>query len=238
MPTSWLNGHGENPLRINRCWTRDTNCFADFWMLIPRFSSSSIANRRSTGIAFRLSGQCRCLRTRAMSYRSVRLCAKDLARTSTAMKWRSICRFRWRHGRKPSDCFRHGTCFPGDGKSAGLIRAGLCSGHVLVEPEESGFKQRLLSALPDDCCRKLVDKRVVDQDAGSELLQHLALAHSDQMPSEFIWRLSNLAYDCCSHMGVSFGFYELSELSKRCAEEAGKELKKFDPSMLKKLTRS
>lgn len=93
--------------------------------------------------------------------------------------------------------------------------------------EESGFKGRLLKILPADCCRRWTDKTVIDQDAGADLLEHLASVHPNQAP-ELIWKLSNLAYECCSTLGVSFGFYELAELATRCRDGSRDALRSFE----------
>ena len=85
--------------------------------------------------------------------------------------------------------------------------------------DESGLKDKLLEILPDDCCRELVTKRMLGKSEGNTLLEHIAKAHPNEAP-EIIWKLSNLAFDCCSRLGVSFGFYEMAELAKRCLKEA------------------
>jgi DNA-directed RNA polymerase beta' subunit len=93
--------------------------------------------------------------------------------------------------------------------------------------EESGFKERLLKILPGDCCRQWAGKTVLDQGSGTDLLEHLAFAHPSQAP-ELIWKLSNLAYECCSTLGVSFGFYELAELATKCQDGSRIVLRNFD----------
>jgi len=85
--------------------------------------------------------------------------------------------------------------------------------------DESGLKDKLLEILPDGCCRELVTKRMLGKSEGNTLLEHIAKAHPQKAP-EIIWKLSNLAFDCCSRLGVSFGFYEMAELAKRCSKEA------------------
>jgi hypothetical protein len=93
--------------------------------------------------------------------------------------------------------------------------------------DESGFKDKLLEILPDGCCRELVTKRTMGKSEGNTLLEHISKTHPSQAP-EIIWRLSNLAFDCCSRMGVSFGFYELAEMAKRCAKEAREVARDFN----------
>ena len=93
--------------------------------------------------------------------------------------------------------------------------------------DESGFKDKLLDTLPDGCCRELVTKRMLSKSEGNVFLEHIAKAHPNEAP-EIIWKLSNLAFDCCSRLGVSFGFYEMAELTKRCSKEAREITRDFD----------
>jgi hypothetical protein len=95
--------------------------------------------------------------------------------------------------------------------------------------DESGFKDKLLEILPEGCCRELVTKKAMDKSAGNALLEHISKAHPHQAP-EIIWKLSKLAFNCCSRMGVSFGFYELVEMAKRCSKEARRVADDFDKS--------
>ena len=85
--------------------------------------------------------------------------------------------------------------------------------------KESGFKERLLAILPKACCREWVGGHVLDQKNGADLLEHLVKAHREAA-AEVIWKLSNLAFECCSKLGVSFGFYELIKLANQCHDKS------------------
>ena len=100
--------------------------------------------------------------------------------------------------------------------------------------DESGLKDKLLEILSDGCCRELVTKRTIGKSEGNILLEHISKKHPSEAP-ETIWRLSNMAFDCCSRMGVSFGFYELAEMAKRCskkAREIGRDFDKTKPGAI------
>lgn len=113
------------------------------------------------------------------------------------------------------------------GKASASYEQDFVLGMYWLSRAESNRKQALIESLPGDCCRQWVHKTELDQNAGMELLEHLAVAHTREAPS-LIWKLSNLAYDCCSRMGVSFGFYDLTALSARCAGNIESVLKTFD----------
>lgn len=117
----------------------------------------------------------------------------------------------------------------GTGKLLASYEQDFVMGMYWLSREESGLKHRLLSTLPGDCCRQWVGRTVLNQDTGTDLLEHLASAHRTEA-SELIWKLSNLAYDCCSRIGISFGFYELMELSINLRDESREALKSFDAS--------
>jgi hypothetical protein len=102
-------------------------------------------------------------------------------------------------------------------------------GMYWLSRSESTYKHVLIESLPGDCCRQWVERNPeLDQEAGMELLKHLAVAHTNVAPS-LIWNLSNLAYDCCSRMGVSFGFYDLAALSASCGGNIETVVKALDP---------
>ena len=92
--------------------------------------------------------------------------------------------------------------------------------------EESGFKEDLLKLLPEACCRDWVENHTLDQNCGADLLEHLVITHPDSA-AEAIWKLSNFAYECCSKLGVSFGFYELTRLATQCRRQTVELLKEF-----------
>ncbi|MBI5818310.1 MAG: hypothetical protein HZA88_04925 [Verrucomicrobia bacterium] len=70
-----------------------------------------------------------------------------------------------------------------------------------------------LQALPSSCCRDLISGKLLVWAEGARLLKHLAVDHPKVAP-DVIWQLSNLAFECCSRIGASFGFYDLLELAQ------------------------
>lgn len=77
--------------------------------------------------------------------------------------------------------------------------------------ESSGMRDEFLSIFTNDCCKAIIPRDGMEKKAGGELLKHLILKHKDRAP-EIVWQWMNLAFKCCSQMGVSFSFYELREL--------------------------
>lgn len=77
--------------------------------------------------------------------------------------------------------------------------------------ESSGMRDEFLSIFTNDCCKAIIPRDGMKKKAGGELLKHLILKHKDDA-TEIVWKWMNLAFKCCSQMGVSFGFYELKEL--------------------------
>ena len=80
--------------------------------------------------------------------------------------------------------------------------------------------QKLKDLLPEDCCRQ--QKFVVDTEhgkrcekkAGEELLNHICKSHPDKaihVVSEWL----RLSMEACYRMGVSFGFYDMLELTEK-----------------------
>jgi hypothetical protein len=67
--------------------------------------------------------------------------------------------------------------------------------------------------LPSACCRKLLPASGhLSKEVGTRLLQHLAEKHPEQAV-ECIERWMRLAFEACSAVGVSFGYYELMDLA-------------------------
>lgn len=78
--------------------------------------------------------------------------------------------------------------------------------------EESGMRNEFLEIFKNDCCKAMIPEGGMKKGKGETLLEHLIKDHKEASP-EMIWQWMNLAYRCCSKMGVSFGFYELQELA-------------------------
>ena len=76
------------------------------------------------------------------------------------------------------------------------------------------LQDQFLSALPDDCCRALVKAGRIGKKEGTRLLEHMAHEHPDRA-SDAVWHWMNIAFECCSRVGVSFGFYDLLDIRKR-----------------------
>lgn len=76
------------------------------------------------------------------------------------------------------------------------------------------LQERFLADLPADCCRALVRSGRISKKEGSRLLEHLAHEHPDCAP-DAVWKWMNTAFECCTRVGVSFGFYDLLDLKKR-----------------------
>ena len=73
---------------------------------------------------------------------------------------------------------------------------------------------RFLSELPEDCCRSLVKTGRIGKKEGARLLNHLAHEHPYLAP-DAVWNWMNTAFECCSRVGVSFGFYDMLDLRKQ-----------------------
>ncbi len=85
-------------------------------------------------------------------------------------------------------------------------------GNYWLAHDASGKRNKFMDIFPDDCCKNLIASGGMKKDAGERLLYHLIEMHKEQAP-EIIWHWMNLAFQCCTQMGVSFGFYDLRELS-------------------------
>jgi hypothetical protein len=80
----------------------------------------------------------------------------------------------------------------------------------------------LRKALPGACCRKLIPASgKISKEDGIALLHHLAAEHPEQAAT-CIEEWMRLAFDACSRMGVSFGYYELLDLADSIAGGAKK----------------
>ena len=78
--------------------------------------------------------------------------------------------------------------------------------------------QGLMALLPSDCCRS---ERFVpmqggrsDKKLGEALLNHICLAHPDEAV-RIVSQWLRLSLEACSRMGVSFGFYDLLEMTQK-----------------------
>ena len=77
----------------------------------------------------------------------------------------------------------------------------------------TGAKEVLGPILPQDCCRDFVPAvGRMSKDDGARLLLHLASQHPD-VAADCIHRWSRKAFETCSTLGVSFGYYELREIA-------------------------
>jgi hypothetical protein len=76
------------------------------------------------------------------------------------------------------------------------------------------LRDRFLADLPEDCCRSLVRTGRIGKKEGMRLLDHLAHEHPDRAPGA-VWTWMNTAFECCTRVGVSFGFYDLLDLRGR-----------------------
>ena len=78
--------------------------------------------------------------------------------------------------------------------------------------------QRLKALLPSDCCRseKFVPRQGErsDKKLGEALLNHVCFAHPDEAV-RVVSQWLRLALEACSRMGVSFGFYDLLEMTQK-----------------------
>jgi len=66
--------------------------------------------------------------------------------------------------------------------------------------------------LPEACCRALLSDAPLSKGKGLELLQHICTEHKEEAP-RLITHWMRAAYERCSQLGTSFGFYELMALS-------------------------
>ena len=82
--------------------------------------------------------------------------------------------------------------------------------------ESSGMRNEFLSIFSNNCCKDMIPREGMKKKEAGELLKHLILKHileRKDLNPEIVWKWMNLAFKCCSQMGVSFSFYELLELS-------------------------
>lgn len=78
--------------------------------------------------------------------------------------------------------------------------------------KESGMRDEFLNILKEECCKDMVPQDGMKKGLGEKLLEHLVIKHQERS-TEIIWQWMNLAFKCCTRMGVSFSFYELRDLS-------------------------
>jgi len=95
-------------------------------------------------------------------------------------------------------------------------------GSYWLSEADADLQDRFLLALPDKCCRALVNTGRIGKKEGMRLLNHLAREHQTLAP-DTVWNWMNTAFECCSRVGVSFGFYDLLALRKQV---------KIDPSIV------
>lgn len=91
-------------------------------------------------------------------------------------------------------------------------------GTYWLSHEISGMRDDFLKILNNECCKELIPMNGMKKREGEGLMKHIIMAHRDQSP-EIICQWMNLAFSCCSIMGVSFGFYELRELNLQIVNE-------------------
>ena len=114
-------------------------------------------------------------------------------------------------------------------------------GSYWLGEQDGGIRQRLMDALPADCCRELVPNGRSGKKPWQALMMHLASVHpaptcktdgvvtpeggglADEQPKpetppkyapDAICEWMKAAFECCSRVGVSFGFYDLLDLQK------------------------
>ena len=121
-------------------------------------------------------------------------------------------------------------------------------GSYWLNEENVGLRQHLLDSMPADCCRALVPNGRSGKKAWEPLMVHLASVHPEPvlkpvvavagegMPlvgtppepenppryaPDAICQWMTTAFECCSRVGVSFGFYDLLALQKTAKIEPG-----------------
>ncbi len=84
------------------------------------------------------------------------------------------------------------------------------------EGASDGFRGRI----PCACCQELMPATdPLTKDKGIALLHHLAVAHTAEAAA-CVHSWMQEAFRTCTELGVSFGYYELREISQRIAHEA------------------
>lgn len=105
------------------------------------------------------------------------------------------------------------------GKSLAHFDQDFVMGSYWISEFPDIFK-RLEDCMPGDCCRqlKLFENERCGKALGEELLNHICMEHPDkavQVVSEWL----RLSLEACSRMGVSFGFYDLLEMTRKVKDQ-------------------
>lgn len=110
----------------------------------------------------------------------------------------------------------------------------LVSGLQLIYDNPDEFAAEIESMSLPDCCRAiLADRKYSDKpgDFGDALMDHLSRVHgADGMKAISNW--ARLAYGACTKKGVSFGFFDLLNMSVFSAGEARKKVNGVDGESL------
>jgi len=119
-----------------------------------------------------------------------------------------------------------------DGKALAHFDQDIVLGTYWLSKSKGSMFNVLSALLPDTCCRELIDGKLLGKPSAIGLLQHLVDSHPNEA-SEVIWQWMNLAFDCCSKTGVSYGFYDIALFSKETEKSVNSVLKRYDKCLCK-----
>lgn len=77
----------------------------------------------------------------------------------------------------------------------------------------AGFK----ALFPGNCCQALIPGQPMTKKESARLLSHLALCHPQEAPG-LVHKWMRMAFDSCTQMGVSFGFYDVLHLKTKVGD--------------------
>ena len=83
--------------------------------------------------------------------------------------------------------------------------------------DQGELRQTFKGLFQDGCCQVLISAEPMLKGQTANLVAHLAQSHPDKAP-QIICEWMRMAFDCCTQMGVSFGFYDLLDLNIRLGD--------------------
>jgi DNA-directed RNA polymerase beta' subunit len=83
--------------------------------------------------------------------------------------------------------------------------------------DQGELREAFKELFQEQCCQGLVSSEPMMKAQSTRLLAHLAQSHPEKAP-KIVCDWMRLAFDCCTQMGVSFGFYDLLDLTVRVGD--------------------
>jgi RNA polymerase Rpb2, domain 6/RNA polymerase Rpb1, domain 2/RNA polymerase Rpb1, domain 5/RNA polymerase Rpb2, domain 7/RNA polymerase Rpb2, domain 3 len=88
----------------------------------------------------------------------------------------------------------------------------LVLGTYWLTRDQGELRKRFEKLFQDGCCQEFIGAEPMKKGQSTKLLSHLAHSHPEKVP-KLVCDWMRMAFECCTQMGVSFGFYDLLDLN-------------------------